>query len=323
MSKKTPAAGSDPAAYNSVKARFIRSMKKNWELDLMALIPVVYLLLWKYYPMYGLQIAFKNYKLKLGIWDSPWVGLENFRRFVSAYNFAELMRNTLSISFYSIFVGFPIPIILALFLHVCNKPALKKITQNAAYIPHFLSVTVLVGMLNQLVSPISGVYGILYRFLGNSGVPMDIRSLPEAFPHLYVWSGVWQNMGWSTIIYVAALSAVPTDLHEAAQIDGASRWKRVLHVDIPSIMPTICIMLILRCGSIMGIGYEKVYLMQNALNMSRSEVLSTYVYKQGLVKTDYSYSTAISMFDSVINMTVMLVVNWIVRKISDGERGLF
>lgn len=303
--------------------RFWVTFKKNWQLHLMLLLPLIYLLIFEYGPMYGLQMAFRDYRPKLGIWGSEWVGLKHFKDFLTAYNFKSLMTNTLSISLYSIFIGFPVPIILALLLHVTQSKRLKRLTQNVTYIPHFISIVVLVGIMDQILNPVGGLIGTVYELLGKDGYPTDIRSKADAFLHLYVWSGVWQNMGWDTIIYVSALSAVSSELHEAAEIDGANRWSRVLYVDIPAIMPTIAIMLILRCGSVMSVGYEKVYLMQNSLNLSTSEVISTFVYKVGLGKNQLSYAAAIGLFNSVINCAMLLIVNWVSKKASDGEHGLF
>ena len=303
--------------------RFCTEFKKNWQLHLLMLLPFAYLLIFEYGPMYGLQIAFRDYRPRAGFWGSEWVGLEHLKSFLKAYNFKDLMTNTLSISLYSIFIGFPVPIILALLLHVTQSQRLRKLTQNISYIPHFISVVVLVGIMDQILNPVSGLIGTIYSLLGNVGYPTDVRSDPDSFRHLYVWSGVWQNMGWDTIIYVAALSGVSQELHEAAEIDGATRWKRVLHVDLPAILPTIAIMLILRCGSVMSVGYEKVYLMQNSLNLNVSEVISTYVYKVGLGKQQLSYAAAIGLFNSVINCFMLLLVNFLSKKASDGEQGLF
>ena len=249
--------------------------------------------------------------------------MKHFITFFKAYNFTQILSNTLIISLYNIFVGFPIPIILALLLHVSERKVLKKLTQNISYMPHFISVVVLVGIINQILNPVCGVVGTLYHMFGGIGVAPDIRASAGAFRHLFVWSGVWQEMGWSTIIYVAALSGVSSELHEAAELDGASRWKRVLNVDLPAILPTVSIMLILRFGSVMTVGYEKVYLMQNDLNLSTSEIISTYVYKTGLGKMQMSYGTAIDLFNSIINTTLLLTVNTITRKITNGEQGLF
>lgn len=305
------------------KKSFWTKFRKNWQLHLMILLPFAYLLLFDYGPLYGLQIAFRDYRPRTGIWGSEWVAFEHFKAFLTTYNFKTLMTNTLAISLYSIFLGFPVPIILALMLHVTRNDSLRKLTQNVSYMPHFISIVVLVGLINQILNPINGLIGTLYRALGNDGYPADIRSSASAFRHLYVWSGIWKDMGWDTIIYVAALSAVSSDLHEAAELDGASRWRRVLHIDIPAIMPTIAIMLILRCGSVMSVGYEKVYLLQNDLNLSKSEVISTYVYKAGLNRQQFSYATAIGLFNSVINSAILLLVNFISKKVSDGENGLF
>ena len=303
--------------------RLLRDIKKNWQLHLIILIPIVYLLIFEYGPMVGLQIAFRNYRPRTGIWGSEWVSLKHFKAFLTSYNFKTLLSNTLSISLYSIFVGFPIPVIFALFLHITQHDKLKRLTQNVSYMPHFISVVVMVGILDQILNPVSGLIGTVYQLLGYNGYPADVRTNAGAFRHLYVWSGIWQNMGWDTIIYVAALSGVSLDQHEAAEIDGASRWQRVLHVDIPAILPTIAIMLILRCGSVMSVGYEKVYLMQNDLNLRASEVISTYVYKVGLGKNQFSYAAAIGVFNSVVNCIMLVLVNFIAKKASDGEHGLF
>ena len=303
--------------------QFLIRVRKNWQLHLLAFLPILYIIIFYYVPMYGLQIAFRDFKPRAGIWGSEWVGLKHFITFFKAYNFTQIISNTLLISLYNIFVGFPIPIILALMLHVSERKILKKVTQNVSYMPHFISTVVLVGIINQILNPVCGVVGTFYHMFGGIGVAPDIRASAGAFRHLFVWSGVWQQMGWSTIIYVAALSGVSSELHEAAELDGASRWKRVLNVDLPAILPTVSIMLILRFGSVMSVGYEKVYLMQNDLNLSTSEVISTYVYKTGLGKMQMSYGTAIDLFNSIINTTMLLTVNTITRKLTSGEQGLF
>ncbi len=303
--------------------KFLLNFKRNWQLHLMIALPLIYVFLFSYLPMYGLQIAFREYSIRGGISGSPWVGLNEFFRFFRDRNWLRYVGNTLTISLYSLAAGFPIPIILALLLHVSERNVLKKITQNVSYIPHFISTVVMVGILNQIVKPHNGlIASIMYAFGGS--LNNDIRIDPEAFYHLYVWSGVWQSMGWSAIMYVAALAGVPMELHEAAKIDGASRWRRVLSVDLPAIMPTICIMLILRFGSVMSVGYEKVFLMQYDNNMSRSQIISTYVYRVGMAKaSNYSLGAGVGMMNSVINTTLVLLVNWITNKLSDGESGLF
>lgn len=305
------------------KIGFWLRVRKNWQLHLLILLPVLYLLVFYYAPMYGLQIAFKDYRTRAGIWGSEWVGFKHFIDFFHAYNFWELIRNTLFLALYNIVANFPIPIALALMLHVSERKVLKKLTQNVSYMPHFISTVVLVGIVNQILSPV-GVATTLYNLFGGIGTAPDIRGSAAAFRHLYVWSGTWQQMGWSTIIYVAALSGVSHELHEAAELDGASRWKRVLNVDLPAILPTICIMLILRFGSVMSVGYEKVYLMQNDLNLSTSEVISTYVYKVGFTKANQqSFGTAIDLFNAVINTVMLVTVNAITSKLTNGEQSLF
>lgn len=305
------------------KQGFWLRVRKNWQLHMLMLLPVLYLILFYYTPMYGLQIAFKDFRTRAGIWGSEWVGFKHFIAFFKAYNFWELIRNTLFLSLYNIAANFPIPIVLALMLHVSERKVLKKLTQNVSYMPHFISTVVLVGIVNQVLSPI-GVATTVYNFFGGVGTCPDIRGSAAAFRHLYVWSGTWQQMGWSTIIYVAALAGVSHELHEAAELDGASRWKRVLNVDLPAILPTVCIMLILRFGSAMSVGYEKVYLMQNDLNLSTSEVISTYVYKVGFTKANQqSFGTAVDLFNAVINTIMLVSVNAITNKLTNGEQGLF
>lgn len=302
--------------------RFWLNFKRNWQLHLMLLIPFVYLAIFHYGPMYGLQIAFKNYSLKDGIPGSEWSGLANLRGFFSYYKWPNLVMNTLALSLYSIFLGFPIPIILALLMHVYSGKFLKKLCQNVSYVPHFISLVVMVGILNTVLNPITGFIGYINRNLGNF-VTEDIRGSETAFRHLYVWSGIWQNTGWSTIMYVSALTAVPDELHEAAKLDGASRLRRVWAVDLPTILPTIAIMLILRFGSVMSVGYQKAYLMQYSSNMDVSEIISTYVYKVGIRNANMSFGSAVGLLQSLINTILVFIVNWITNLLTDNEMGLF
>jgi len=302
--------------------RFWINFKRNWQLHMLILLPLVYMIIFHYAPMFGLQIAFRDYRTKKGIFDSDWVGFAQFTEFFRNYKWYRYVWNTFIIALYSILASFPIPIILALMLHVNERPVLKKLTQNVSYIPHFISVVVMIGIMNRIFDPYTGIWGLIQRSLGNLTAP-NLMDEPKAFIHLYVWSGVWQGMGWSAIIYVSALSGVPMELHEAARIDGASRWKRVLHVDLPAIMPTVCIMLIMRFGSILSVGFEKVYLMQNGGNINQSEVISTYVYKHGLGKNNLSYGTAVGLMNAIVNTSMVVFVNWITNKLSDGEAGLF
>ena len=297
------------------------SINKIWrarQLYLLLILPLTWLIIFKYVPMAGLQIAFRRFSNRAGVWGSPWVGLDNFRKFFADRQFTKLLFNTLRVSLYQLSVGFFVPIILALALNIMKNGFLKKTVQTLTYIPHFISVVVLVGMLMQLVNPIVGLYGTLYQMI--FGVrPADILGNPAAFPHLYVWSGIWQNAGYASIIYVAALANSDQQLHEAAQIDGASRMQRVWYIDIPAILPTATILLIMDAGKVMNVGFEKVFLLQNSLNLSYSEVLSTYVYKKafGASIPDFSFSTAAGMFNSVINLVLIVIVNKLAGKLSE------
>jgi len=302
--------------------RLKRKYSRWWQLYLFLLIPVLYIIVFKYVPMLGVQIAFRKFSITGGIWNSPWVGLKNFERFLSNYQFKRVLSNTVSLALYSVLAGFPMPILFALILNSINAQRYKKLVQTVSYLPHFISTVVLVGIFKQLLHPTVGLYGTVSHALGN-GTPMDLFASASAFSHIYVWSGIWQEFGWGSVIYLATLTAVSSELHEAAEIDGASRFKRVIHIDLPALLPTIIIMLILRTGSIMTIGFEKVYLMQTDLNLRASEVISTYVYKQSLGagslggRSDYSYAASVDLFNSVINLLLIMVVNTCSRKVSE------
>ena len=319
---KAPALNAPSLVYQTGFQKFCATFAKNWQLHLMILLPFAYLLIFHYFPMYGLQIGFRKYSAKGGIWNSEWVGLGQFNNFFSYYRWSNLIWNTLALSLYAILAGFPIPIVLALVIHVNTYKGLKKVAQNISYIPHFISVVILVGILQTILNPVSGMLGAISQLTG-TGYMSDIRGSETAFRHLYVWSGIWQSMGWSTIIYVSALSAVSDELHEAAKLDGASRLRRVWSVDLPTIMPTVAIMLIMRFGSVMSVGYQKAFLMQNTMNIEVSEIISTYVYKQGLGKNNMSYGSAVGLMNSVVNTTMVVVVNWITNRLTDNEMGLF
>ena len=297
-----------------------RRAQRYWQVYLFLLLPILYLILFCYWPMTGLQIAFKKFSLADGIWGSPFVGLRQFDRFFRSYEFSRVLKNTLVISGYGILASFPIPIVFALMLNSIRQGKFSKCVQTITYIPHFISTVVLVGKILQIFNSRVGLYGVIYNAVTGS-IPSDLLANPSAFPHLYVLSGIWQNFGWDSIIYIAALTGISQELHEAAELDGASRFKRLLHIDLPGILPTITIMLILNTGRIMSVGFEKVYLMQNNLNLSASEVISTYVYKIGMgvgsAVPDYSYSTAIGLFNSVINLILICTVNAISRKLSE------
>lgn len=304
---------------------FFLQCRRRWQLFLFILLPLVYILVFAYYPMFGVQIAFRNYSPATGIWGSPWVGLDHFIKFFKSFQFTRIVTNTLRISIYSLIVGFPLTIIFALIINTVQHQQFKKVVQTITYIPHFISVVVLVGMLFHFMNPIMGVYGNLYRRFIADTYPEDIMGKSDAFIHLYVWSGIWQNLGWGTIIYIAALSAVDPELHEAAMIDGASRLKRIIHIDFPTILPTASIMLILNAGGMMNVGFEKVYLMQNNTNIIYSEIIATYVYKIGMTSGggQFSYAAAIGLFNSLINCTLLIVVNALSNRISSEGASLW
>lgn len=290
----------------------MKKISRNWVLYLFLLPALAYILIFNYGPMYGVLIAFKNFKPIKGIWGSPFTsayGMAHFIRFFNLDVFWTLLRNTLSLSIYSLLAGFPLPIILALLLNSGKYKRLTKTTQLITYAPHFISTVVMVGMLNVIFSPRMGIISQLVNKLGMMDGPLMVLASEGSFPHLYVLSGVWQNIGWGSIIYLAALSSVPQELHEAAIVDGATRFQRILKIDIPTIMPTMVIQLILNCGHILGVGFEKAFLMQNSLNIGTSEIISTYVYKLGVVNAQYSFSAAVGLFNSVVNFIMLLLVN--------------
>lgn len=291
----------------------------NYDLYLLLLPSFIYIIIFHYYPLYGLQIAFKDFIPTKGIWGSPWVGFEHLKRFFNSYYFWTLIKNTLGISLYSLIVGFPIPIILALMLNEVKSNFFKKLVQTVTYAPHFISTVVMVGIILAFLSPTSGILNTLIKFLG--GEPIAFMQKPEWFKTIYVFTGVWQGAGWGSIIYLAALAGIDPQLHEAALMDGATRLQRIWYINIPGILPTIVILLILRSGSIMNVGFEKVFLMQNQLNMEASDVISTYVYRSGLLQAQYSFSSAVGLFNSVINCFLLVIVNSITRKI--GETSLW
>ena len=300
-----------------------KALKRDWQLWLIALIPVVWCIIFLYGPMYGLQIAFRDFSPGKGIVGSDWVGLKWFQKFLSDYKFKQIFSNTVILSLYTLVVEFPLPIIFALILNSLRSEKYKKVVQTISYMPHFISLAVMVSILNMIFSPVSGLYGSIFHLLGGEGIPADFRNKAATFRHMYVWSGVWQELGWNAIIYLSALSSVPEELHEAAKIDGASRFKRVLHVDFPMISTTVGIMLILRCGNLVAVGFEKAFLMQSDLNLSVSEVISTFVYRVGIVDFGgFSYGTAIGLFNTLINVTLLVIVNTICKKVTDDEVSL-
>jgi ABC-type polysaccharide transport system permease subunit len=299
---------------NKSSANLWKGITKRWQLYLLMTLPLVWVIVFKYVPMYGLQIAFKDYTIRAGFWGSKWAGLKYFQQFIKSYYFPRLIGNTIGVSLYSLLAGFLPPIILAIALNECRVKFMKKAVQMITYAPYFLSTVVIVGILNQVLS----MRGIFNTFITALGGPR-INFLGEAsmFKSIYVWSGIWQGTGYNSIIYLAALAGLNPELQEAAYIDGANIWQRIWHVDIPGILPTAVILFIISTAGILNVGFEKVYLMQNPLNMSSSDVISTYTYRMGLIDMNYSMATAVGLFQSVISFVIMIAVNQIARKISD------
>lgn len=293
----------------------VKKILINYQLYLFLLPTVLYFLIFKYAPMYGVQIAFKDFVATDGIWGSPWVGFKHFERFFSSYQFGTLLRNTLWLSIYALIISFPLPIFLSLIMNQFPGIRYRRLVQTVIYAPTFISTVVLVGMIYVFLSPRSGLVNHLIVLLG--GQPVNFMASPEWFPSIYVWSGAWQGTGFATIVYMAALASVDPALHEAAIIDGANKWQRIRHVDLPTIMPTIIILLILAVGNIMNVGFEKALLMQTPLNKPTSEIIQTYVYSIGLQRAQYSFSAAVGLFNSVINLVLLVSVNRLARRISD------
>ena len=304
-----------PNAKKSLGKRISTEVKRHWQLYVMLILPVTYLIIFAYLPMGGAVIAFKDYSIRGGIWGSDWVGLKHFKNFFTTPDFKVLMRNTLALSLYSLVISFPMPILLALAINEMRGRHYKKVVQMVTYLPYFISTVVLVGIMQNIFSIRTGLVNNIITALG--GTAVDFMGKPELFRSLYVWSGVWQGMGYSAVIYIAALASVDTSQVEAAIIDGAGRFARVWNVDIPAIMPTIVIQLILAVGSIMSLGFEKVYLMQNPVNMQFSEIISTFVYKRGLINFQYSYATAVGLFNSVCNLVLIVLANMFSKKVNE------
>ena len=295
-----------------------RAIRRSYGLYAMLLLPLIYYVVFHYIPIYGVQIAFKDFTAIRGIIGSPWVGFEHFQRFFRSYYIGRLIWNTVGISLYALALGFPIPILLALLINEIPNRVYRKTVQNVTYIPYFLSVVVVVGILNVLLHPSYGVANRLMQALGGSG-GIRFMERPEYFKTIYVVSNVWQNMGWNSIIYLAALAGVDPELYDAARIDGASRLQRIKHIAFPALMPTISILFILRMGTIMNVGFEKVFLMQNPLNMMGSDVIATFVYRTGILGADYSFSAAVGLFNSVINFLLLVMVNAISRRLQQAS----
>ena len=289
-----------------------KKIRKYAGFYIMLAIPFLWYIIFKYIPMYGLQIAFKRFNPTLGITKSPWVGLTYFKQFFDSYYFGNILWNTVSLSLFTMLVGFPMPIILALLINEIKNTKFQKVVQNITYMPNFLSVVVIVSMLTLFSNRDYGLFNKIGALFG--AAPVDFMAKPAWFQPLYVFSNVWQYMGFNAIIYIAALASVDQELYEAASIDGASRMQKIIHISLPCIMGTIIIMFIMRIGSLMSVGFEKVYLMQNSVTLSASEVISTFIYKNGIQKGQFSYSTAVGLFNSVINFTLLMLANFVSKK---------
>ena len=297
----------------------IRKIVYNWDLYILICIPIIYLIIFKYIPMYGVQIAFKNYRAIDGIFGSPWVGLKHFKMFFSNYMFSRLITNTLAISIYSLIAGFPMPIFLALLLHYNPFKKFSKLVQTISYAPNFISTVVMCGLIILFLGERNGLINNVLAALG--GQRLEFMAKPQYYSSIYVWSGVWQFMGYGSIIYIAALMGVDPQLHEAGIVDGASILRRIWHIDLPTISPTIVILLVLNAGQLFNVGFEKALLLQNQLNQSSSEIISTYVYKIGILNSlgDFSYPAAIDLFTSIINLILLTIVNHVAKRLSGSS----
>ena len=292
-----------------------RSLRRHWQLYLIMVPALLYFFVFKYIPMANAVIAFKDYNVVKGIWGSPWVGFKHFELFFNNPVFWTLLQNTMALSLYALVVGFPIPIILAICLNEVRDGVFKRSVQLVTYAPYFISTVVMVSMIMLLLDPRLGVFNLGLQAVGMQ--PINFLGVPNLFPSIYVWSGIWQNTGYAAIVYLAALAGVDPVLYEAAKVDGASRLQKIRHIDLPGIMPVAVIILILTVGNLLAIGFEKVYLLQNPLNQATSEIIPTYVYKVGLLNANYSFATAVGLFNSLINLTLLVAVNWFAKRVSD------
>ncbi|MDQ0231202.1 putative aldouronate transport system permease protein [Metabacillus malikii] len=308
---------SDPIANITIekKPTVFNTFKRDYQLWLMILPAIIVVIIFNYIPMYGVQLAFREYDFTKGLTGGEWVGLQYFKQFIESHMFSDLMRNTIFISLATIILGFPAPIILALLINQIKWKRGKRILQTTVYLPHFISIVVLVGLLNVLLSPNTGIIGHLINALGFKDV--NLLASTNTFVPVYVLSDIWQHVGWNSIIYLAALSSVDPQLYDSAKIDGANRWQIIRNVEIPAIIPTIIILLILNMGTIISTGFEKIFLMQNPLNLPVSEVIETYVYKIGIISNQFSYAAAIGLFNTLINFALLLTMNYIAKRFSN------
>lgn len=304
--------------------KFKKEVLNNWLLYLFMLPAIIFYIVFAYKPLYGLQIAFQNYRVGETFGQSEWVGLDNFSRFFESVWFGVLLKNTLTISLLNLVLGFPLPILLALALNEVKNMKFRKVVQSVTYAPHFISMVILCATVTMFLNPSTGLIGAFVNHIrGLWGLKsINLLTVGSAFKWIYVLSGVWQGIGWGSIIYMAALSAVDTQLLDAAKVDGASKLQCIWHINLPAIKPTIVIQLILSCGRMMSVGFEKVYLLQNDSIIRSSEVISTYVYRAGIQGAQYSFSTAVGLFNSVVNAILLVLVNKIAQKV-DSESSLW
>lgn len=303
------------ARHASIWQTALRSFRRHWQLYLIMLPGLLYFVIFRYVPMVNAAIAFKDYNVVKGIWGSPWVGFKHFEMFFNNPVFWTLLQNTLVLSVYALLVGFPFPILLAIALNEARDGLFKRSVQMVTYAPYFISTVVMVSMIMLLFAPRLGIVNVALQSIGIA--PPNFLGSSDWFPSIYVWSGVWQNSGYAAIVYLAALAGIDPTLYEAAKVDGASRFQKIRYIDLPGIMPVAVIILILTAGSLLAIGFEKVYLLQNPLNLSSSEIIPTYVYKVGLLNANYSFATAVGLFNSLINMVLLVAVNAWARRVSD------
>lgn len=298
------------------KKGYLYNIITKWQLYVLAFIPVVFIIVFSLYPIYGNLIAFKDFKPSLGIWGSPWVGLKHFTKFFTMLDFKRIFLNTLFISTYTMLLAFPVPIILAISMNYVTQ-RYRRFAQTITFAPHFISTIVVSGMILQFLHPKMGIINYFIRLFG--GEAINFMSRPEYFYNIFAISEIWQHTGWNSIIFLAALTSVSQELHESAIIDGASKLRRVWHIDLPGIMPTIVIMMILNMAEVLGVGFEKVYALQNVLNLSSSEIIPTYVYKIGVIAKmpNYSYSTAIGFFNSAVALVMVILANSVAKRVSD------
>ena len=298
-----------------MKKRKATAIRKSIPLYVLLLPSAILLFCFAYLPLGGLIIAFKHYSPSLGIFGSRWVGFDNFMQFFKSYQFPITIKNTLVLSLYGLIVGTPLPVALALMCNQMRTKMFKKVFQVVTYLPHFISTMVMCGIILIILSPSNGLIANIFQLFGHEAP--NLMGSAGAFKHVYVWSDIWQHLGWNSIIYLAALSGIDPTYYEAATIDGATTMQKIKYIELPWIMPTIVILLLMSAGNSVGIGFEKVFLLQNTLNITSSEIISTYVYKMGLQSSQYSLSTAIGLFNTVVNVIVLLVINYIAKKKTD------